>query len=124
MAQYDPQRSRSRHRSGEDEGPAPVDALLGPTDPPSSSRAGDPPPEPDPDLIDLTDHADAADTPARAARNGAGASRWSDAEAAVRSDGAAAARPLVLVVAVVAAVALAWAWVRRRRRRRGAGSQD
>jgi hypothetical protein len=30
MAQYDPQRSRSRHRSGDDEGPAPVDALLTP----------------------------------------------------------------------------------------------
>ena len=47
MAQYDPQRSRSRHRSGDDEGPAPVDALLGPT--------GAPDPAETPDLIDLTD---------------------------------------------------------------------
>lgn len=30
MAQYDPQRSRSRQRAADDEGPAPVDALLGP----------------------------------------------------------------------------------------------
>ena len=29
MAQYDPQRSRSRPRNEDDEGPAPVDALLG-----------------------------------------------------------------------------------------------
>jgi cobalamin biosynthesis Mg chelatase CobN len=29
MAQYDPQRSRSRPRKADDEGPAPVDALLG-----------------------------------------------------------------------------------------------
>jgi hypothetical protein len=30
MAQYDPQRSHSRPRKADDEGPAPVDALLGP----------------------------------------------------------------------------------------------
>jgi hypothetical protein len=30
MPQYDPQRSRSRQRKADDEGPAPVDALLGP----------------------------------------------------------------------------------------------
>ena len=30
MAQYDPQRSHSRHRATDDDGPAPVDALLGP----------------------------------------------------------------------------------------------
>jgi hypothetical protein len=30
MPSYDPQRSRSRHRAADDEGPAPVDALLGP----------------------------------------------------------------------------------------------
>ncbi len=29
MAQYDPQRSRSRQRAADEEGPAPVDALLG-----------------------------------------------------------------------------------------------
>lgn len=31
MPSYDPQRSRSRRRATEDEGPAPVDALLGPS---------------------------------------------------------------------------------------------
>src|SRR5215204_7005568 len=31
MPSYDPQRSRSRRRAADDEGPAPVDALLGPS---------------------------------------------------------------------------------------------
>jgi hypothetical protein len=108
MAQYDPQRSRSRHRSGEDEGPAPVDALLGPT-------GGTDPAEP-PDLIDLTDAGAATRTAANAAGNGAGGSAWSDggADLPTRS---APVRPVLLAVAVVAGLALAWAWLRRRRAR-------
>lgn len=43
MAQYDPQRSRTRHRKADEEGPAPVDALLGPD--PSAPPAA-PTPEP------------------------------------------------------------------------------
>jgi hypothetical protein len=44
MAQYDPQRSHSRPRKADDEGPAPVDALLGDapdrvTSPPVTKKA-------------------------------------------------------------------------------------
>jgi hypothetical protein len=109
MAQYDPQRSRSRHRSGEDEGPAPVDALLGPT------GAADPA-EP-PDLIDLTDTGAASRSVGDAAgRNGSGSPAWSDA-AGGQSTGAAPVRPVLIAVAAVAAIALVWAWLRRRRTR-------
>ncbi len=44
MAQYDPQRSRTRHRKADDEGPAPVDALLGPV-PDAAPAASEPEPE-------------------------------------------------------------------------------
>jgi hypothetical protein len=43
MPSYDPQRSRRRQRIADDEGPAPVDALLGPTpDAPPDDADGEP----------------------------------------------------------------------------------
>jgi hypothetical protein len=98
MAQYDPQRSRSRHRSGEDEGPAPVDALLGPI--------GSPDPAESPDLIDLTD---------AAARSGSVGDAAAVDGAGGPSVGSAPLKPVVLVLAVLAGMVLAWAWTRRRR---------
>jgi MYXO-CTERM domain-containing protein len=110
MAQYDPQRSRSRHRSGEDEGPAPVDALLGPTDPPATS-SGASPGTGAPGLIDLTDSAPSP-TGADPAANGT-----SPAANRVMAGGPAGpgpVRPVVIVLAIMAALALVWAWRRRR----------
>jgi len=114
MAQYDPQRSRSRHRNGEEQGPAPVDALLGPTEPsvetspPAADRAGG-----GPGLIDLTDSAPSA-TGAVPAANGS-----SPAPDLGRPPGGLPAtspvRPVLVVLALVAALALGWAWLRRRR---------
>ena len=50
MAQYDPQRSHSRPRKADDDGPAPVDALLGPAADPDpadeSALTTAPPPQP------------------------------------------------------------------------------
>jgi hypothetical protein len=54
MAQYDPQRSRTRHRKADDEGPAPVDALLGPE--PSAA-----PVDPAPNHVAATSAPSAAD---------------------------------------------------------------
>ncbi len=117
MAQYDPQRSRSRHRSGDDEGPAPVDALLGATGSADPSQPPDLPVEPL-DLIDLTD-AGGSSRPVdgAAAHKGAGGSPWGDSGITPGATRSAPVSPVVLAVAVVAVVVLAWAWLRRRRGR-------
>jgi len=115
MAQYDPQRSRSRRRSGEDEGPAPVDALLGPTAPTGAAEGPATVDEP-PALIDLTDSSGSTGGQVDpVAGNGSSAPRPGEST----PDGAESAvpvRPVVVVLALVAAVALAWAWLRHRRR--------
>jgi hypothetical protein len=93
MAQYDPQRSRTRHRKADDEGPAPVDALLGP-DPeasPSPVPTDDstvPWIDPRPDLLQSSGH------PSRSAP-----------------------RVALALAAVIALIVLLGAAVRRRRRR-------
>jgi hypothetical protein len=99
MAQYDPQRSRSRHRSGDDEGPAPVDALLGPAETPP--------------LIDLTDHPDEA-APDVAPATSPGLIDW---ELPPEPRTAGSLSPALLAAIVVAAVLLVWGLGRRRRRR-------
>jgi hypothetical protein len=56
MPSYDPQRSHTRRRVTDDEGPAPVDALLGPVPDaePEPDRAPEPSPAPsEPLIIDL-----------------------------------------------------------------------
>ncbi len=96
MAQYDPQRSRTRHRKADDEGPAPVDALLGPD--PGSDPSDAPPPtgeessvpwiDPRPDLSHGSGRANRLQT-----------------------------RVALAVAAVVGVIVLVWATTRRRRRR-------
>ena len=104
MAQYDPQRSRSRHRSGEDEGPAPVDALLGPAEPEL--------PPVIPPVVDLTDGAAAAAQMDPAFRPTPREREPIEPAGARSMAGAVAA-----FVAVLVAVLLLVAAVARRRRR-------
>jgi len=111
MAQYDPQRSRSRHRNGEDEGPAPVDALLGPAEPPAEPPA--PATTEPPGLIDLTDSAPPATRAAPTANGSTPAADVSGSAGGPPAPGPV--RPLLVALALVAALALVWAWLRRRR---------
>jgi hypothetical protein len=53
MPSYDPQRSRSRRRAADDEGPAPVDALLGPVPDAVPEPPADEPVRREPLIIDL-----------------------------------------------------------------------
>ena len=113
MAQYDPQRSRSRRRSGDDEGPAPVDALLGPSEPSGADPAAATPADDAPALIDLTDAA-ASTHRDLVAGNGVSAPDVDHGTPEV-SSAMARVRPVLVALALVAACALAWAWLRRRR---------
>jgi len=93
MPTYDPQRSRPRRRVADDEGPAPVDALLGEAPVPDtvSEPVGAPPASREPLVIDLDRP---APTPATGGRR----------------------RLVLALVALVALVleVLAWRWWRRR----------
>jgi hypothetical protein len=116
MAQYDPQRSRSRHRKADDEGPAPVDALLGP-DPAAGTPAVSVDP-PAPDDSGVKPPADAVapagpsvpDTPRPDVEPVAD---WEPVVADART-GSPAWRPAVWLAAVLALLALLWLVVRRR----------
>jgi hypothetical protein len=122
MAQYDPQRSRTRHRKADEEGPAPVDALLGPDpapDPPA-------PPEPEPEL-DLRD--DPAPVPPvvpvvvigpTVAEGESSSIPWIDPRPGPQpgpEPGGSRRRVAVGLAALLALIAvLLWAGLRRRRR--------
>lgn len=62
MATYDPQRSRSRHRVDDADGPAPVDALLGSVTPPAPEAEKPVADTEAPTSTDATDVPDAAET--------------------------------------------------------------
>ncbi len=108
MPQYDPQRSRSRHRSGDD-GPAPVDALLGPA-PGQPGAPGAP-------LSDDRPSDDAAGDRGSVSSDidSSALDDWVDPLPSGRS-GPPPLAPAVVVGLLVAAVAIVWALLRRRRR--------
>jgi len=111
MPQYDPQRSRSRQRKADDEGPAPVDALLGPglsaPRPPTESPVVPP----------------TAERPITGSeRNGVGALDATVAAPPPMQPGGAlaaparrsASKPIALLAAIAASLVVVW-WLRRRR---------
>jgi hypothetical protein len=105
MAQYDPQRSHSRHRKADDEGPAPVDALLGP---PAGSPVG------------AAAHAPNGSSVPDPAAGGAatGAPTWIDPRPDAGGPDHAMSglrRPAIVVGVVLGAVIVVWALIRRRR---------
>ena len=107
MAQYDPQRSRTRHRKADDEGPAPVDALLGP---PTDAPVGAAPDAPNGSVVGEP----------VASGAGTGAPTWIDPRPdadAVDQATSGLRRPAIVVGVVVGALIVVWALVRRRRAR-------
>jgi hypothetical protein len=100
MAQYDPQRSRTRHRSGDD--PAAIDALLGAVEgDPSTTPDVSPVDEPDADHVVAPIHPDAG--------------AWTDPDP-YGGGGRSTIPPVVVVGLIIAGVAVLWALLRRRRR--------
>ena len=110
MPQYDPQRSRSRQRKADDEGPAPVDALLGPEPaaPESVTAETETPAETKTPAASVNGRAPGAVSPAI---DSPPVRLAADEPTGSRSG----AKPLA-VAAAVAAVLLAVWWVLRRRR--------
>ena len=115
MAQYDPQRSRTRHRKADDEGPAPVDALLGPD--PATPDA--------PDATEVTEVTSVTSVPPVVVEP-VGAVAW-EPPAELEAVGEASSsgrRPLIwAAAAVVAAVSVVWLVLRRRRGGEGESSE-
>jgi len=101
MAQYDPQRSRTRHRKADEEGPAPVDALLGP-DPAVGAPA-----VPADGIVPV----DTTVPSERMSGVDAVAPEWEPGEP---SPSGPAWRPAVGLAAVIGLLALLWLVVRRR----------
>jgi hypothetical protein len=99
MAQYDPQRSRTRHRSGDD--PAAIDALLGAVESDPSTA-----PDPSPDPVSAGDVV-------APMRPDPGA--WTDPDP-YGGGGRSTLPPVVVVGLIVAGIAVVWALLRRRRR--------
>jgi len=111
MPQYDPQRSRSRQRKADDEGPAPVDALLGPSpsaprpaaeSPVAPAAAERPIPGSEPNGVRPLDATVAAPPPMQPGGPLAAPARRSPF------------KPLALLAALAAGLVVVW-WVRRRR---------
>jgi hypothetical protein len=112
MAQYDPQRSRTRHRKADDEGPAPVDALLGP-DPsvervePVSPAAASASAEPDLERLELERLEPETALDVARSLTSRGPAIW-----------------MATSAALVATVAMAWLMLRGRRRARRRARAD
>ncbi len=106
MPQYDPQRARSRQRKADDEGPAPVDALLGPG--PSSADL----PGGGADEERVVEAARRSQRPEATA--GATAPPVTPAPVPARR-GPSLARPLALAAVITATVVALW-WILRLRR--------
>ena len=111
-----PRRSRIRHRKADDEGPAPVDALLGPDPEPPGREVEAAAPVAEIEIdVEVPGPVEAVEVtePTTWAPPGPGA------EASSSTTRTAAA-----VAAVVGVLVLAWLVVRRRRRRRGGGAEE